>query len=61
MLDEEGVSEADNRLWHGHTNGGRVSTTRRHYIHLDVERRLRVAGVAPKQLRAPILLSEIGP
>ena len=44
VLDEEGVPEADNSLWHGHTHAGRVSTTRKHYIHPDVERRLRGAG-----------------
>ncbi|GAA3054120.1 hypothetical protein GCM10010464_18540 [Pseudonocardia yunnanensis] len=44
LLDEEGVPEADNSMWHGHTLGGRVSTTRKHYIHPDVERRLKAAG-----------------
>lgn len=44
LLDEEGVPESDNALWHGHALGGRVSTTRKHYIHPDVERRLRAAG-----------------
>jgi integrase len=44
LLDEEGVPEADNSMWHGHTLGGRVSTTRKHYIHPDVGRRLRAAG-----------------
>lgn len=44
VLDEEGVPEADNSMWHGHTLAGHASTTRKHYIHPDVERRLRVAG-----------------
>lgn len=47
ILDDEGVPEADNSMWHGHVAGspsGRISTTRRHYIHPDVERRLRVVG-----------------
>lgn len=46
-LDEEGVPESDNSMWHGHvatSPSGRLSTTRKHYIHPDVERRLRLAG-----------------
>ena len=47
ILDDEGVAEADNSMWHGHvasSASGRVSTTRKHYIHPDVERRLKLAG-----------------